>query len=116
MIIQWFCRTAKSAGADGFRQHLLDFDRNPVAIDQHHTGGDWQGVREYPDLVRLGGVEFDDGTPAEAHDLMNRHRRGSQNHHEIDADFIEGWHRTSYRTDKRKIAYPEITTLWLANG
>jgi hypothetical protein len=47
---------------------------------------------------------------------MNRHRRGSQNHHKIDADFIEGWHRTSYRTNKRKIAYPEITTLWLANG
>jgi hypothetical protein len=48
--------------------------------------------------------------------LMNWHRRGSQNHHEIDADFIESWHRASYRTDECKIAYPEITTLWLADG
>jgi hypothetical protein len=116
MMIQRIYRTAKSAAADGFRQHLLDFDRNPVAIHQHDAGCHRQGVCEYLDLVRLGGVEFDDRTPAEAHDLMNRHGRGSQNHHEVDADFIERWHRTSYRTDKRKIAYPEITTLWLANG
>jgi hypothetical protein len=104
VAIQGFARAAKSAGADGFRQHLLDFDGNPVAIDKHHARGNRQRVREYLDLVRLGGVEFDDGAPAEAHDLMNRHRRGSQNHHKIDADFIEGWHRTSYHTDKRKIA------------
>ena len=98
------------------RQHLLDFDRDAVAIDKHHAAGDRQVVGEDLDFVRLGGVEFDDGPPAEAHDLMNRHRRGSQNHHKIDADFIEGWHRTDYHTDKRKIAYPEITTLWLADG
>jgi hypothetical protein len=110
------CRTAPSACTDGLRQHLLDFDRDPVAIDQHDAGSDRQGVGEDLDFVGLGGVEFDDGAPAEAHDLMNRHCRGSQNHHEIDADFIEGWHRTSYRTDECKIAYPEITTLWLANG
>jgi hypothetical protein len=47
---------------------------------------------------------------------MNRHRRGSQNHHEIDADFIEGWHWTDDHTDKRKIAQSDITTLWLADG
>jgi len=110
------CRAAPSACTDGLRQHLLDFDRDPVAIDQHDAGSDRQGVGEDLDFVRLGGVEFDDGTPAEAHDLMNRHGRGSQNHHEIDADFIESWHRTSYRTDECKIAYPEITTLWLADG
>ncbi len=110
------CRTAPSACTDGLRQHLLDFDRDPVAINQHDAGSDRQGVGEDFDFVGLGGVEFDDGTPAEAHDLMDRHRRGPQNHHEIDADFIEGWHRTSYRTDECKIAYPEITTLWLANG
>jgi hypothetical protein len=114
--IQRFCQAAESAGSDGFRQHLLDFDRNPIAIDQHDAGSHRKSVSEYLDLVGLGGVEFDDGTPAEAHHLMNRHRRGSKNHHKIDADVIESWHWTSYRTDKRKIAYPEITTLWLANG
>ena len=107
---------AGSTASDGSRQHLLDFDRNPVAIDQHDAGGHRQGVGQDLDLVGLGGVEFDDGAPAEAHDLVNRHCGGSKNHHQIDADFIESWHRTDYRTDKRKIAYPEITTLWLANG
>ncbi len=85
-------RAAGSAGTRRFRQHLLDFDRNPVAIDKHDTAGDRQGVGEDPDLVRLGGVELDDGAPAEAHYLMNRHRRGPEDHHEVDADFIEGWH------------------------
>jgi hypothetical protein len=37
-------------------------------------------------------VELDDGAPAQAHYLMNRHRRGSENHHEVDADIIKGWH------------------------
>lgn len=106
----------ESAAADGFREHLLDFDRDPVAIDQDDAGGDGKRVGKDFDLVRLGGVQFDNRAAAEPHDLMNRHCRGSQNHHEVDADFIEGWHRTDYHTDKRKIAYPEITTLWLADG
>ncbi len=96
MVIQVWpasdCGPAGSAGARRFRQHLLDFDRNPVAIDEHDAAGDRQGVGEDPDLVRLGGVEFDDGAPAQAHYLMNRHRRGPEDHHEVDADFIEGWH------------------------
>jgi hypothetical protein len=49
------------AGARQPRQHLLDFDRDPVAIDQHHAAGDRQVVGEDLDLVRLGGVQFDDG-------------------------------------------------------
>src|SRR5277367_1382831 len=110
------CRAATLACTNRFRQHLLDFDRDPVAIDEHDPGGHRQSVGEDLDFVRLGSIEFDDGTPAKTHDLMNRHGRGSQNHHKIDADFIEGWHRTDYRTDKRKIAYPKITTLWLADG
>ena len=88
----WRLRAAGSAGARRFRQHLLDFDRDPVAIDQHDAAGYRQGVGEDPDLVRLGGVEFDDGAPAQAHYLMNRHRRGSENHHEVDGDIIKGWH------------------------
>ena len=107
---------AESAAADDFRQHLLDLDRNPVAIDQHDTRRNRQCVGEDLDFVRLGGVEFDDGATAQPHDLMNRHRRGSKHHHEVDADFIEGWHRTDYHTDKSKIAYSKITTLWLADG
>ena len=75
-----------------FRQHLLDFDRDTVAIDQHDTAGDRQVIGQDLDLVRLGGVEFDDGAAAEAHYLMDGHRCGPEDHHEIDADFIEGWH------------------------
>jgi hypothetical protein len=93
---------------------LLDFDRDPVAIDQHHAAGDRQIVGEDLDLVRLGGVQFDDGAAAEPHYLMDGHRGGAENHHEVDADFIEGWHFRT-RTDTRKIAWIEITTLWLAN-
>ena len=74
------------------RQHLLDFDRDTVAIDQHHAAGDRQVVGEDLDLVRLGGVEFDDGATAQAHDLMNGHRGGTEHHHEIDRDLIERWH------------------------
>ena len=107
---------AESATADDFRQHLLDFDRNPVAIDQHDTRRNRQRVGEDLDFVGFGGVEFDDGAAGKPHDLMNRHRGGSENHHEVDADFIEGWHRTDYHTDKSKIAYSKITTLWLADG
>ena len=109
-------RGDESAAADCFWQHLLDFDRDPVAIHQHDPRGDRQRIGEDLDFVGFGGVEFDDGAAGKPHDLMNRHCRGSQNHHEVDADFIEGWHRTDYRTDRRKIAYAEITTLWLADG
>ena len=105
-----------SAGTRRFRQHLLDFDRNPVAIDQHYPAGDRQIVGEDLDLVRLGGIQFDDGAPAQTHYLMNRHRRGPEDHHEVDADFIEGWHWGPGLTDKCKIAWFQITTLWLANG
>ena len=83
---------------------MLDFDRDTVAIDEYDARRHRQGIGEDLDLVRFGGIEFDDSASAEAHDLMNRHRRGSQNHHEVNADFIESWHWTSYRTDKRKIA------------
>jgi hypothetical protein len=78
--------------------------------------GDRQVVGEDLDLVRLGGVQFDDGAAAEPHYLMDGHRRGPEDHHEIDANFIEGWHRKEARTDKCEIAWFDITTLWLANG
>jgi len=79
-------------GAGQPRQHLLDFDRDTVAIDKHHAAGDRQIIGEYLDFVRLGSVQFDDGAAAEAHDLVNRHRRGPEDHHKIDGDFIESWH------------------------
>jgi hypothetical protein len=79
-----------SAATHRFRQHLLDLDRDPVAIHQHDPGGNRQGVGVDLDLVGFGGVEFDDGAPAQPHYLMNRHRRGSEHHHEVDTDFIEG--------------------------
>jgi hypothetical protein len=74
------------------RQHLLDFDCDTVAIDQHHAAGDRQVIGKDLDFIRLGSIQFDDGAPAEAHYLMNRHRSGPEDHHEINGDFIEGWH------------------------
>src|SRR4029079_7473620 len=97
-------------------QHLLDFDRDAVAIDQHHAARDRQAVGENLDLVGLGGVQFDDGAAAQPHYLMDGHCRGPEDHHEVDADFIEGWHCRPGLRDKCEIASFEITTLWLANG
>jgi len=85
---RWF----SLAGARQSRQHLLDFDRDTVAIDKHHAAGDRQVVGEDLDLVRFGRVQFDDGATAQAHYLMDGHRCGPEDHHEIDGDFIEGWH------------------------
>jgi hypothetical protein len=79
-------------GAGGAGQHLLDFHRDPVAVHQNHAAGDGQVVGENLDLVLLGGVQFDDGAAAEPHYLMNGHRGGAEHHHEVDRDFIEGWH------------------------
>src|SRR6202030_1612190 len=50
------------ARARGFGQHLLDLDRDAVAVDQHHAAGDRQVVGQHLDLVGLGRVQFDDGT------------------------------------------------------
>jgi len=36
--------------------------------------------------------QHDDGAAAEPHYLMDGHRGGAEDHHEVDADFIEGWH------------------------
>jgi hypothetical protein len=83
----WF-----SPGARGSWQHLLDFDRDTVAIDEDHAAGDRKVVGKDLDLVCLGGVEFDDGATAQPHYLMNGHRSGTEDHHEIDGDFIESWH------------------------
>ena len=74
------------------RQHLLDFDRNTVAIDKHHAAGDRQVVGEDLDLVRFSGLQLDDGATAQPHYLMDGHGCGPEDHHQIDADFIEGWH------------------------
>ena len=75
------------------RQHLLDFDRDTVAIDKHHAAGDRQVVGEDLDLVRLGSVQLDDGAAAQPHYLMDGHGCRAEDHHQIDADVIEGWHR-----------------------
>jgi len=88
LVVWWF----NLPGARQSRQHLLDFDRNTVAIDKHHAAGDRQVVGEDLDLVRFGRVQFDDGATAQAHYLMDGHRCGPEDHHEIDGDFIEGWH------------------------
>jgi hypothetical protein len=109
-------RTTGLSGGDELRQHLLDLHRNPVAIDQHDAARNRKRIGQDLDFVCFRRIEFDDGTPAQPHDLVNRHRGGSQNHHEIDTDLIESWHRKNCRTDKRGIAWPEITTLELANG
>src|SRR5882762_7941408 len=59
------------ASARQSRQHLLDFDRDPVAIDQHDAAGDRQVIGENLDLVGLGGIQFDDGAATQTHDLMD---------------------------------------------
>src|ERR1700754_1867262 len=85
-------RPCRLSGAGGPGQHLLDFDRDPVAVDQHHAAGNGQVVGQHLDLVLLGGVQFDDGAAAEPHYLMNGHRGGAEHHHEVDRYFIQGWH------------------------
>src|SRR4030095_15397274 len=75
-----------------FRQHLLDFDRDTVAIHQHHAGSHRKVIGEDLDLVGLGGVQFDDGAAGKPHHLVDGHGRGAEHYHEIDADFIEGGH------------------------
>ena len=84
-----------------FRQHLLDFDRDPVAIDQHDAGCHGQVIGEDLDLVGLGGVQFDDGAAGQPHDLVDRHGRGPEDHHEIDGYFIEGGH---FRTAELRLS------------
>src|SRR5215475_4209628 len=54
----FFCLLARARLS---RQHLLDLDRDPVAVDQHDAGGNRQAVGEHLDLVGLGGIQFDDG-------------------------------------------------------
>src|SRR6202165_4163844 len=95
LLAWWFRRTPDQTGLAGARQprqHLLDFDRDTVAIDHHHAAGDRQVVGEGLDLVGLGGVQLDDGATAQAHYLMDGHGCGPEDHDEIDTDFIEGWH------------------------
>src|SRR5215471_8786087 len=45
----------------GFRQHLLDLDRDAVPVDPHDPAGDRQVVGQHLDLVGFGGVQLDDG-------------------------------------------------------
>ncbi len=80
-----------TANPGRFRQQLLDLDRNPVAVDQHYAAGHRQVVGEDLDLVGLGGIQFD-GAAGKPHDLVDRHSGGTEHHHEIDTDFIEGEH------------------------
>lgn len=103
-------------GAGQPRQHLLDFDRDTVAIDQHDAAGDRQVIGEDLDLIRLGRVQFDDGATAQPHHLVNRHGSGAEDHHEIDGDFIEGWHWGSDPYLQLQNCWFQINTLWLANG
>jgi hypothetical protein len=84
------------------RKHLFHFDGDAVAVDQHHPACDRQAIGEYLDLVGLGGVQFYDGATAQPHYLMDGHRCGPEDHHQVYADFIEGWHgRTTLRTSAK---------------
>jgi len=48
-------------------------DRDAVAAHDDAALGYRQVVGENADLVRLGGIELDDGPAAEAQDLVDRH-------------------------------------------
>ena len=80
------------ARARRFGQHLLDLDRDAVAVDQDDAAGDQQIVGQHLDLVGLGRVQFDDGAAGQPHDLVDGHSRGPEDHHEIDGYFIERGH------------------------
>lgn len=73
-------------------QHLLDFDRDLVAIDHNHPTCNRQVVGQDLDLVLFRGVELDDRAATQSHDLMDGHGGRSEDDHQIDRDFIEGRH------------------------
>ncbi len=98
------------------RQHLLDLDGDPVAVDQDDPGGHRQIVRQHLDLVRLSCVQFDDGAAGKTQYLMDRHGGRPQDDHEIHGDFIESGHCQDRRNIRLAFAPAIITTLWLANG
>ena len=105
------------------RQHLLDLDRDPVAIDQHDAGGDRQVVGQNLDLVGLGCVQLDDGAAGQTQYLMDRHGGRPEDDREIHRDFIESRHcQTAATWDEDQgtvelaFAPAIITTLWLANA
>ena len=97
------------------RQHLLDFDADAIVVHMHDTAGDRHVVGEDADLVLLGRIEFDDRATAQPHDLMDGHRRGAEDHHEIDRNFIEGWHVRPHSQHHLGDLCRDMTTLWLAN-
>jgi hypothetical protein len=47
-----------------------------------------QTIGENFDLIRFGGIQFYNGAAAQPHYLMDRHRGGSEDHHQVYADFI----------------------------
>jgi hypothetical protein len=74
------------------RQHLLDFHRDAVAIHQHNAARDRQAIGQDLDLVCLGCIQFYDCAAAQPHHLMDGHRGGPEDHHQVYTDFIKGWH------------------------
>jgi hypothetical protein len=60
--------------APGARQQFLHLDRDAVAAHDDGALGHRQVVGENADLVRLGGIEREDGAATEAQDLVDRHR------------------------------------------
>ena len=87
-------------------QHLAIDPLEPELLQYHRTAGYGQVVGEHLHLVRLGGVEFDDGAAAEAKHLVDGHRGGAEHHHEVDCYFIEGWHWHSGELQAQNWAIP----------
>src|SRR5271169_2060617 len=71
------------------RQEFFDFNRDPVAADDHRAFRYRHIVGENADLIFLRGIELDDGAAAEAEYLVDRHRGFAQNHGDVDRDIIK---------------------------
>lgn len=90
------------------REHLLDFDRNPIAVNEHNARGNRHIVGEDFHLIGFSGIQLNNCPTREAHHLMNGHRAGAEHDHEVDLDFVES-------AQKAKSPLGHCIILWLAN-
>jgi hypothetical protein len=106
-----------SACARRARQRFLHLDRDAVAADDEGALGHRQVVGENADLVRLGGIERDDGAATEAQDLVDRHRGLAQNRRDRSRHFpaLPRAPRAILRCRFGPMRYP-LTTAWFSGG
>jgi lipoyl(octanoyl) transferase len=82
-------RTGKSGRVGRAREQAFDFNRNAVAADDDGSSRHRHVVGKNSDLILLGGIEFDDGTAAEAEHLVDGHRGFAQHDCYVDRDIVQ---------------------------